>query len=118
MALKATHTSGTRQGITPGNEVASVLADLNTSRNEPQEKPLLEWKKWFDFFTVAMMVKQSIPLMVLARTNGGEGESDLMGGLCEKAASMKVICFFFRKPKLRARHHWMSYHIPEKPRKL
>ena len=42
-----------------------------------------------------MMAKQSISLIELTRTDGGDRVASLMGGFSEKAASKKVISVLF-----------------------
>ena len=95
MALQAAHTSGSQSGITPGKAVASDLADFNLSWSEHQEPSLLEWKKWLEIFTVAMMAKQSISFSRLTRVEMGRRFLNLMGGPSQEAAKEKMIRFLF-----------------------
>ena len=95
MALRAAHTSGNRTSIAPGFAVASALAGLNLYWSEPQEPPLLEWEKWLELITVAMMAKRSIYLSELTRVERSERVSAIMDGFSEEAASKKVFGILF-----------------------
>ena len=91
MALRAAHSFSLQTGISPGKTVASAFASLKLCRSDPQDPPLLEWEECIELFTVAMMIKHTISLTKLARTEGSKRVPVLMGGLAEEAASRNVI---------------------------
>ena len=62
MRLQAAQRSGSGCGITPDNAVASAVTGLNIYWRETQKPPFLEWKKWPELFTVAMVANHSISL--------------------------------------------------------
>ena len=53
-------------------EGGTAVAGLSTYRNDPHTKPIMEWKKWSDLFSVAMTAKHSISTAEVLRqvTNG------------------------------------------------
>ena len=95
MGLQAVQSSGGRSGITPGHTVASALGGLNLYWSQPHESHLLDWKKWLELFTVAMMAKHSVSLSELTWTEGAERMASPMGGISKEAASRKVISILF-----------------------
>ena len=95
MAQQAADSSGGSSGITSGHAIASAWAGLNLYWSEPHESLLVEWEKWLELFTVALMAKASVSLSRLTRTEGGEWVAFLTGGFSEEAASRKVISIPF-----------------------
>ena len=82
-------------GVSPGKAVPSALPGLNLYWSDRREQPMLEWEKWIELSTVAMIAEHSIFVKKLTRTEGVEQVPALMGSLAEEAACKKLNNIFF-----------------------
>ena len=91
MALRA------NQIASSNSTSASSLQGLPMFWNDPEQPPSMEWDKWMDPFTVALMANHSISWEEIERTPT-EAEprvKALLGDLPEVSASQKVISLLF-----------------------
>ena len=66
MALRANTASPQRDNH------PSLLPGLPLFWSDPTKSPAMEWERWFDLFTVAVMAKYSISVEELTRTVDAE----------------------------------------------
>ena len=75
----------------------SAVAGLALYWNDPHQKPNIEWKKWFDLFTVAMTAKYSISIAEVLRivTNEADRNKALLNNLDHPVAERKCVSVLY-----------------------
>ena len=91
MALRANTASPQRDNH------LSLLPGLPLFWSDPTKSPAMEWERWFDLFTVAVMAKYSISVEELTRTVDAEHPrvKALIGDMPEEAAEKKLVTWLF-----------------------
>ena len=91
MALRANTASPQRENH------PSLLPGLPLVRSDFTKFPAMEWERWFDLFTVAVIAKNSISVGELTRTVDVDHPrvKALIGDMADEAADKKLVKWLF-----------------------